>query len=85
MASFPLCYIRSVTYLYWSDWGLPSKIERLQLDGSLTLVANRRTIVSTELGWPNGLTAECEKDRLYWADAQFDKIEVSDLLVGARH
>ena len=78
-------YISSVTYLYWSDWGSPSKIERLQLDGSLTLVANRKIIVSNQLGWPNGLTADCEKDRLYWADAQLDKIEVSDLLVGTKN
>ena len=76
---------RSVTYLFWSDWGSPSKIERLQLDHSLSLVANRRTLVSNQIAWPNGLTADCDHDRLYWADAKLDKIEVSDLLVNTEH
>jgi len=78
------CKKHGVTYLYWSDWGSPSKIERLQLDGSLSLVANRRNIVSTQLVWPNGLTADCDENRLYWADAQLGKIEVSDLLGNRR-
>ena len=76
-------YFRSVTYLYWSDWGSPSKIERLQLDDSLSLVVTRRQIVSSQLLWPNGLTVDCKKERLYWADAKLKKIEVSDLLVSA--
>ena len=41
-------------------------------------------MVSYGLGWPNALTADCGKNMLYWADAQYDKIEVSDLLVGIR-
>ena len=41
-------------------------------------------MVSYGLGWPNGLTADCDKNMLYWADAKYDKIEVSDLLVGKR-
>ena len=47
------------------------------------MVVNRRKVVSTQLAWPNGLTADCEEDRLYWADAKLDKIEFSDLLVSA--
>ncbi len=45
-------------------------------------VANRRVIVNYGLGWPNGLVAACDEEKLYWADAQYDKIDVSDLMVG---
>ncbi len=44
-------------------------------------MANRRVIISYGLGWPNGLTTECKDNKVYWADAQYDKIEVSDLEV----
>lgn len=39
-------------WLYWSDWGTESKIERSGLDGS-----HRQTIVSgDDIQWPNGMT-----------------------------
>ncbi|GIY86803.1 low-density lipoprotein receptor-related protein 5-like protein [Caerostris extrusa] len=59
---------------FWSDWGKPPKIERAYLDGT-----GRRVIVATDLGWPNGLTIDYEARRLYWVDAQLDRIEASDL------
>ena len=31
------------------------------------------------LGWPNGLCLDYEARRIYWADAQLDRIETSDL------
>ncbi|GFX35954.1 low-density lipoprotein receptor-related protein 4 [Trichonephila clavipes] len=61
-------------YLFWSDWGKPPKIERAYLDGT-----GRRVIVATDLGWPNGLTIDYDARRLYWVDAQLDRIETSDL------
>ncbi|GBO17456.1 Low-density lipoprotein receptor-related protein 4 [Araneus ventricosus] len=61
-------------YLFWSDWGKPPKIEKAYLDG-----AGRRVIVATDLGWPNGLTIDYDSRRLYWVDAQLDRIETSDL------
>jgi hypothetical protein len=60
--------------LYWTDWGQSHKIERSFLDGS-----HRVAIVTSELGWPNGLAIDYEGQRLYWADAQLDRIETSDL------
>ena len=30
-------------------------------------------------GWPNGLCIDYDARRLYWADAQLDRIETSDL------
>ena len=60
--------------MYWTDWGANPKIEKAEMDGSA-----RRTVVTGNLGWPNGLTIDQATNRLFWADAQLDKIEVSDL------
>lgn len=29
----------------------------------------RRAIVMTDLGWPNGLSIDYDEDMIYWADA----------------
>jgi len=39
--------------MYWTDWGSNPKIEQAAMDGSL-----RRSIVTGNLGWPNGLTID---------------------------
>ena len=36
------------------------------------------------LGWPNGLSIDYEAQRLYWADAHQDRIEMSDFFGGNR-
>lgn len=61
------------SYMYWTDWGESPKIECAYLDGS-----ERRVLVNTSLGWPNGLALDLEEDKLYWGDAKTDKIEVSN-------
>ena len=60
--------------MYWTDWGSNPKIEQAAMDGS-----SRRSVITGNLGWPNGLTIDRSTNRLYWADAKLDKIEVSDL------
>ena len=60
--------------MYWTDWGANPRIEQAEMDGSA-----RRTIITGNLGWPNGLTIDQATNRLFWADAKLDKIEVSDL------
>lgn len=62
--------------MYWTDWGKTAKIERASLDG-----AQRKTIISGGLIWPNGLVIDEEHSVLYWADAKLDKIETSTLEV----
>eukprot|EP00079_Xenopus_tropicalis_P011186 XP_002936802.2 PREDICTED: low-density lipoprotein receptor-related protein 2 isoform X2 [Xenopus tropicalis] len=57
-------------YMYWTDWGTNAKIERATLGGNF-----RTAIVNTSLVWPNGLTLDYEEERLYWADANLQKIE----------
>jgi hypothetical protein len=65
--------------MYWSDWGNVPKIEVAGMDGSY-----RQTIVKSGLGWPNSLALDYEGKQLFWADAQLNRIETSDLLGGHR-
>ena len=66
--------------MYWTDWGASPKIEQAGMDGSA-----RKTIVTRNLGWPNGLTIDQATNRLFWADAKLDTIESSDLTGANRH
>lgn len=59
--------------MFWTDWGKLPRIESAFLDGS-----SRKIIVGTSIGWPNGLAIDFEQNRLYWADAQLDRIEAVD-------
>ncbi|XP_053206741.1 low-density lipoprotein receptor-related protein 4-like [Panonychus citri] len=60
-------------FLFWTDWGKSPKIERSFLDGSA-----RTSLITSDLGWPNGITVDYEVDQIYWVDAQLDRIEASD-------
>jgi len=51
-------------YLFWTNWGGHSKIERTNLDGS-----NKKTLIDSGLVWPTYLTIDKTNDRLYWTDA----------------
>ena len=47
-------------HMYWTDWGLHSRIEKAAMDGSF-----RRRLVSTGLGaWPNGLAIDPKSEAL---------------------
>jgi len=72
-------FIVTFRMMYWTDWGANPKIEQAEMDGSA-----RRTIVTGNLVWPNGLTIDPATNRLFWVDAWVDKIEVSDLNGGNR-
>lgn len=50
-----LCHCR---FLFWTDWGHIAKIERSHLDGS-----DRKVLINTDLGWPNGLTLDYDTRR----------------------
>lgn len=64
----------SCRYMYWSDWGEVAKIEKAGMDGQ-----GRTEIINTDLIWPNGLAIDYSTQRLYWADANLDKIEYSNV------
>ena len=59
------------SYMYWTDWGIISKIERANLDGT-----NRTVLVNTSLSWPNGIAVDFSTQKIYWGDGMEDKIEV---------
>uniref|UniRef100_A0A3Q3MKS2 Low-density lipoprotein receptor-related protein 2 n=1 Tax=Mastacembelus armatus TaxID=205130 RepID=A0A3Q3MKS2_9TELE len=61
-------------YLYWTDCGIPAKIERATLGGNF-----RTSIINSSLTTPNGLSLDYEERMLYWADASLDKIERATL------
>lgn len=60
-------------FMFWADWSQAPKIERAYMDGS-----ERRSIIDSELGLPTGLAVDFDLKKLYWADAQQDRIEMCD-------
>ena len=61
-------------YLYWTDVGQRPMIVRTSLAGS-----DYKRIITTDIKWPNGLTIDFDEEKIYWADAYYDKIERTDL------
>lgn len=47
--------------MYWTDWGTTPRIERAGMDGT-----HRQVIVNYEVKWPNGLTLDLVRKRVYW-------------------
>ncbi|GBP92608.1 Very low-density lipoprotein receptor [Eumeta japonica] len=66
-------------WMYWTDWGQNPKIERAGMDGS-----HRQTIVSYDVKWPNGLTLDLVRKRVYWVDAKQNTISSCDYDGSAR-
>uniref|UniRef100_T1JGD6 Nidogen n=1 Tax=Strigamia maritima TaxID=126957 RepID=T1JGD6_STRMM len=61
--------------IYWTDWDRDSpKIEQSNMDGT-----NREVFVSENLGLPNLLTVDYDREDLCWADAGVQKIECISL------
>ena len=72
----PLLFTETVVHfsiMFWTDWGSSPRIERATMHGE-----NRRTIVSTNLRWPNGITVDASLSRIYWTDASKDVIEFAN-------
>lgn len=63
-----VCYRR----IYWTDWGAEAKIVSAALDGT-----HQTVVINSSLGWPNGLAIDRLERRLYWADAELDRIEMA--------
>ncbi|CAF0886571.1 unnamed protein product [Adineta steineri] len=60
--------------LFWSDTGVYPSIRRSTLTGRQVAY-----LITTNIRWPNGLTIDFDDDRIYWADAWFDRIERASL------
>ena len=65
--------------MYWTDWGYHAKIERADMSGQQRVV-----LVNASLSWPNGLTLDQERNRLYWVDASYSKLEYLHLSTNIR-
>ena len=65
--------------MYWTDWGYHAKIERADMSGQQRVV-----IVNSSLAWPNGLTLDQERNRLYWVDGSYNKLEYLHLSTNTR-
>lgn len=67
-------------WLFWTDWGESPRIERAGLDGT-----QRKTIISTKIYWPNGITLDIPNQRIYFADSKLDYIDFCDYDGSNRH
>lgn len=66
--------------MFWSDWNREGpKIEMANLDGS-----GRSVLVSTDLGLPNNLAIDYDRNDLCWTDAGLHRIECIDLYGNSR-
>lgn len=61
-------------YIFFSEWDRPANISRAYTDGTNLIVFKNVT-----LGWPNGLSVDFARDRLYWCDALLDHVQHSKL------
>ncbi len=59
------------SYIFWTDWNRKNpKIERSNMDGT-----NRKVIVHTDLGVPNGIYFDQKRQEICWCDAKTQRIE----------
>ena len=54
-------------------------IEKATMSGK-----QRSFVVNSGLQWPNGLTLDKQKNRLYWVDGHYHKLEYLDLITNNR-
>ena len=62
--------ILSFRKLFWSEWGDKPCICQSKMDGK-----RLNSLVEKNIYWPNGITIDYPKDRLYWVDAKYKSIE----------
>lgn len=60
--------------MYWCTLGYKRKIEVANMDGE-----SRKVLVRRGLSYPNGLTLDDTKKRLYWVDSGLNTLEYYDL------
>ena len=66
-------YFPHQRFIFWTDFGETAKIERSFMDGG-----GRRTLISSSLSQPNGITIDYVSERIYWTDSDLDKIEYAN-------
>lgn len=66
--------------MFWTDWGEIPRISRAGMDGS-----NQIDLVRHLITWPNSLTLDYNKKRVYWIDARHNCIANVDYSGRDRH
>lgn len=64
-----------IGYVFFTDWGLTPFIAKIGMDG---IMFSR--IVTEKLGWPNALAIDYITQKLIWADAHLNVVEMSDFM-----
>ncbi|XP_072019488.1 low-density lipoprotein receptor-like [Amphiura filiformis] len=62
-------------YMFWTDWGVNPKIEQAGMNG---VAGSRKSIVNTDLMWPNGLAIDYFSELLFWVDAKMHTLSSCD-------
>ena len=58
-------FLLSISVMFWTDWNRDGpKIEKANMDGS-----DRKLLVDSNLGLPNGLTLDFTSGQICWTDA----------------
>ncbi|XP_053978841.1 vitellogenin receptor isoform X2 [Hylaeus volcanicus] len=65
-----LAVLPSNGLMYWTEWGLNSRILMASMDGT-----NSSVLVAESLKWPNSLSIDYANKRLYWIDSKLKIIE----------
>lgn len=66
--------------MFWTDWGDNKPgIYTSRMDGS-----QKKELVNRDIIWPNGLTYDKYKNRVYWSDSKLERIEYYDLNINKR-
>lgn len=56
--------------MYWTEWGLNSRILMGGMDGK-----NSTALITENIEWPNSLSIDYANNRLYWIDNKLKVIE----------
>lgn len=68
------------SFMFWTDWGEPARIERSGLNG-----ADRTALVTDHIAWPNGVTLDVLSGRLYWVDSKLHTLSSISVNGAGRH
>uniref|UniRef100_A0A2K5PYN1 Low density lipoprotein receptor n=1 Tax=Cebus imitator TaxID=2715852 RepID=A0A2K5PYN1_CEBIM len=66
-------------FMYWTDWGISAKIKKGGLNG-----VDVYSLVTDNIQWPNGITLDLPRGRLYWVDSKLHSISSIDVNGGNR-
>eukprot|EP00116_Pleurobrachia_bachei_P007301 sb/3467563/ len=65
--------------IFWTDWGRRAAIESASMTGE-----NRKSIITSNIQWPNAITVDYSGNRIFWVDAKTKRVEGADLDGGNR-